>query len=476
MKNKLLSLNTWFEILVLAFVCVSYGLLTLKGFIGFVAGSDFLWYHLPNGLLAFGVSDFVPSSYTQMIMDAFPPLADYFQGFLVWLTGLPKISCAANSLIFLIVCALIYLLYKKTLSWSLLLTSFLAVPMFVTQMPSGYVDFFGACGVLLVLASTLMIRENPSRRRFSFFCACLGIILAVYSRAQCWPITAFLGLGLSFRLLTEPSPLSLKLNWARIFSVVLVACLLSGWALRNLAKYGNPTYPYKTPFMGEYFPSEIDVGLAMSPRQKPASLGSAGHAEILLHSVFELSRFKAKGFKWSIDQGFDQGIDSPHFRLGGWSLYTVLIILLMIGVGARHSILRKDLWSWVSLGLSLVVMAKIPQGHELRYFMAIPLCALFLIVYRLNFYPQTWQLIFKVLIFISACHVVEQQKIHRIENVDFSQFVGENIRSVWKAFDEAAVKKPICWTNEGDAILLTGPTLSEYPVRNLKKCDGRFVD
>ncbi len=118
---------------------------------------------------------------------------------------------------------------------------------------------------------------------------------------------------------------------------------------------------------------------------------------------------------------------------------------------------------------------KHPQGHEMRYFMAVPFTAIFLLVYRLNLYPTYVQTAFKLLILISAIHVYDQQRLPKVKVRDFSTLASQEMRAAWSAYDQAEVKRPLCGGDQGNAILLTGPTLREYPVRNEKDCDGYFV-
>ncbi len=150
----------WFALVLSSF---SLLILFLKGFLSFEAGSDFLWYHLPNGLLTFGISDFTPAPYIRLIIDTFPPLADYTQGFLVYVTGDPRSSCAANTLAFVVTILFMFVMYRQSMIWRWFFVSLLAVPMFVVQLPSGYVDFFGACGVLLAMAALVKLHERSDR-------------------------------------------------------------------------------------------------------------------------------------------------------------------------------------------------------------------------------------------------------------------------------------------------------------------------
>ncbi len=261
---------------------------------------------------------------------------------------------------------------------------------------------------------------------------------------------------------------------SRLIAILFLTVLASGWACRNFVKFGNPTYPYRTPFIGNYLPSAIDVEKEIQDLQRPEFLLEASSAKMLLFSVFELSRFVDNGFKWNMDQAFPGGVESPHFRLGGWSLFTVVILMLMLIQGIRYGAVKEP-WCWACIFFALFIMANIPQGHEMRYFMAVPFTAAFLLVYRLNLYPKYVQTAYKLLILISAIHVYDKQRIPRVRVVDFSKLAPEKMRAAWAAYDQAEFKRPLCGGDQGDAILLTGPSLREYPVRNEKDCDGYFV-
>lgn len=454
-------------VLVYAYTCLS-----IKAFFQYNSGGDYLWYHLPNGLLRWGLTDFTPSPYIQLICKTLPPLADWTEGLLVALTGSVKAGTGANALAFALVSLVLVALYRKQVSWRWLLTGFLAIPMFVIHFTNGYIDLFGACGIFLAFAS-LGLLHKPEKFVQAGLSFCFGLSVAVFSRYQTWPAACLLIAIAGFRIL--------KLNKIpkarRIALMSLAFIIMAAWPVRNLVKFGSPTYPYKAPIVGRFFEAPIQME-TLYKDQVPNQLQKRPQPIIFLYSMFELTRWdpNAGKYVWNGDQGSGAATADPHFRMGGWSIYTVLILLLFLTVGI---VLRRFVWFELTfLGGILLFTSFMSQGHELRYFMFIPMCVVFLFAKYAEQLPERWSVLCKVLLLASAIHVCEKVHISRIKYAPMSDSVPEKIKAAWKAYDAAVVKKPLCGIDGPDSIYFTGPNLREYPVidNDAKNCKGYFYD
>lgn len=436
-------------------------------------GGDYLWYHLPNGLLHWGYTNFTPSPYIQLISNSFPPLADWVEGFLVWMTGSVKAATGANFLALMLSFFVIHILYKKSISMRWFITSVFSIPLVMLYSSSGYVDLFGACGILIAFASLGKIsRSEVFPLASSFFI--LGILIATLSRFQTWPAAALL----CFIALVKLWGFSPELSKKQIIFCLLASFMAFGiWPLRNFVKYGNPTYPYAAPVIGKYFPSAISME-ELYVNQVPLNLQGKSQPLVFMNSLFELSRFEKHSYKfhWSVDQGTQDGKVSPHFRMGGWSIYTVCIFLLFLALG-----LFRKIFAFLDvafLGVILIFTSFMSQGHELRYFMFIPMCTAFLIVRALPSYSMKMQNLYCLLILAAAIHVGDRS---RLKNFDFSGVedkAPEKAKAAWKAYDLAEVKKPLCGVDGPDSIYFTGPNFKEYPVvdNDKENCKGIFYD
>lgn len=463
-KNWLAKMH-W---LILAMV---YGLLVVKAFCQFNPSWDYLTYHLPNALSMIGWIQFIPTEFLGVVIEAYPPLADLVQGLLVLVTGQIKAATGANVIVMLLTLGLICVLYGRSFQWRWLLSSFLAIPLFVFHLPSGYADLFGACGILLAFAALMKLEEYFV---IAAVCFCLGLFIATMSRFTTWPAAGFLWIAAGFKIFQLPRQ-SLRIKSVFLASALI---LISIWPLRNMAIYSNPTYPYPVPVLGKYFPYHQDFTIENSrSSQLTLRLQDKPHIQSFLISVFELSRFG--GFKekysWNLDQGQEGGVNNPHFRLGGWSVYTVLIFLIFLILSCFWRII--SFYEVFFIGILLVFTGFLPRGNDLRFFIFIPLCIAFSLAKALPLFPKYWGLVFKILILVSASYVVRKTQVGKPNLAPMTDYVPDYIKSAWHAYDNALVKKPLCGEGGNPAtVFYAGPHLREYPVvdRDKKNCKGVF--
>lgn len=464
-KKRLLF---WGHCAVLVYAAV---MLFLRSFFQFNSGGDYLWYHLPNGLIRWNYTDFVPSGYIQLINETLPPLGDWVQGMLVALTGSVKAATGANFLAFGLVFFLTWRLYRERFQARYFLTGVLAIPLFLHHMSSGYVDLFGASGVFLSFVSLKFLKDS-TQFRFAAFTFCLGIFIATLSRFQTWPAATLLWALAAYQVLWANKTLRMQ---SRIFFIVASLLVLALWPARNFIKYGNPTYPYKAPFIGKYFPHAITME-ELHVNQVPKRLIDKPQPWIFFNSVFEVSRFTHPSvkYKWNTDQGFYGGVESPHFRMGGWSVFTLLLLLSFFFWGLWRRL--HDPVELIFLGGITLFTSFMSQGHELRYSIFIPLALLFMVAQSMKFFSPKWVAVFGVLLLSSAVDVSNKYHIERLDLTPFTEHVPERIKKAWEAYEESDRTRPLCGEDNADSIFYTGPTLSEYPVVDADKsrCKNGF--
>ena len=106
----------------------------------------------------------------------------------------------------------------------------------------------------------------------------------------------------------------------------------ASWPMRNLPKFGNPTYPLQPPIISKLIKFEgMELGLEERKNQVPQYLWGASNPRMFLESALEFNRLQAsqEDFKYSIDQGgYSGGPSTPHHRMGGWSFYVVIGCLI----------------------------------------------------------------------------------------------------------------------------------------------------
>jgi hypothetical protein len=353
-----------------ALLAVLYGFLAVKAFLEFDQDWDFLAYHLPGALSAFGLTTYTPEPRLVAVNQGFPPLPRIVQGLLVLATGRHSAASGWNA----IGCGLAALglaaLFGRRLAWRWLATALLAVPLFVLHLTSGYADLFAGASLALAFAATGELEGARPRRAAALLVAALAA--AMFTRYQAWPIAAIVGGAALLRLRALAGGGRLPRGFA---ASAALAIALAGvaWPARNLARFGNPVYPVEFPLAPGLFPNatiDADSGWLNTPHWLHPVPRPARFAV----SVLEANRLRfGESYRWSLDQA--AAIDptrSPHTRMGGWFPLTVAALACGTALAVRARLVSRT--ALAAFGLSLVSVAFLPQGHELRYWLFVPLC------------------------------------------------------------------------------------------------------
>ncbi|NUM58622.1 MAG: hypothetical protein HUU56_08325 [Bdellovibrionaceae bacterium] len=356
-----------FGLLATLVLVVVLGYLGLCSLYNFDLSWDYLSYHLPHILHILGKTTFTEAAKLVEVNKGFPPLTHYLQALLLKLTG--KFS-ATNLINYLSIIGLLsYLRFRQGVKgFPFLISSFLvlSVPMVFIQMTHSYVDLWANTLLTLLFAEAVLTEEKNqslSLRSVSVFVFLFA--LAIFSRYQMWPaaliVCAFFLFKRKDALLKAPKKFFLLL--------LLLASIFCFWPLRNIYKFNNPVYPLQSPVFKSYFNN-----VRMDPKSHlhvPAYIKPYPGVFKFLASAFEISRFlTAEPFSWSIDQGHPKGVDSPHHRMGGWSIYTMILLVLLVII--VYSNIKEKMNYFFIL---ILLTSFFPQSHELRYWLYLPLIA-----------------------------------------------------------------------------------------------------
>lgn len=361
MGSTLKKICTYVHWLLLGVACT---LLVLKGFLEFKTHYDYLVYHLPFALSYYDLTSFTTYSDLLEWSKGYPPLAHRFQGLLVKLSGRLSFSTGANAVLFFAVLIWIkHLLPHLSLRW--LLTLIFAIPLAVIHLPSGYIDIWVASACLLMFAGIVSAEESELNLK-NGLAVVLGAALGVFSKYQAW---SFIGL-IGFLFLFRQTFILFKAR--RRKEILLLAAGLGlavcTFPLINTIKYQSPMYPIQLGFLEGIIPK--NPSLRDAAEQMPDRLRSSSKPEHLILSVFEVSRFQFPDFKYSIDQGAATG--SPHFRMGGWGFYTVMLLIITTAIVFTKS--KQSRVPIFYLLAFLCLLAFMPANHELRYWLMVPFC------------------------------------------------------------------------------------------------------
>ncbi len=439
---------------------------------------DYLWYHLPGALLHVGKTTLIPSNYISEILAGFPPLANYVQGVLVTIFQRPSASSALNAVGFLTCLALIRWMFQRKINLLWYLTAFLAFPLFVMQFYAGYIDLWvGSWLALCFAALTHMILFKPCQK--SLLSLSLGIWIAALSKYQAWPFVGFF-IVVAIAIFTYRLIFASDANWKSY--LIVAAILITGatiWPLRNIYKFNNPTFPVAPPLVSKYFSEGQDTGRSRFKVQIPKQLWDQSAPALYLLSNLEATRFTHPDgvFEWKVDMGDFRGYKGAHHRMGGLFFLTVLLsVIYLIWLTYRRDIPP----ALIAMLLATSGIASImPQSHELRYWLVVPLSAILLMAIFGFSQKRRLDQIAKVCFFLLACYVLPQ--LHALDFKVKSPEVHapDAAREFWKL----AAKDPdkvYCKSGLGHlAIYWAGPDFNTYKVLDdsceregqMRRCD-----
>ena len=140
-----------------------YGRLAMVACLRFPLDWDFLAYHFPGALQAWGLTTYTPEPRLVAVIAGFPPLPRIVAGALVLVTGRFSMASALNLVAFGALLGGLWFLHGRRISLRWLLTALLGVPLFVLHLASGYVDLFTGAFLALALAALSELERAPER-------------------------------------------------------------------------------------------------------------------------------------------------------------------------------------------------------------------------------------------------------------------------------------------------------------------------
>ncbi|HXZ84935.1 MAG TPA: hypothetical protein VEI82_05550 [Myxococcota bacterium] len=354
-----------------AALALVWGRLAEVAWLRFPLDWDFLAYQLPGALQTYGLTSYTPEPRLVAVIAGFPPLPRAIEGAFVLATGRFSTACALNLVAIAMLVAGLAWLHGRALSLRWLGTALLGVPLVVLHAISGYVDLFTGSALALAFAAFVELEPGATRPRAGAALLVAALATAQLSKFQAWPIGAVVGAVALFRLAAQwrAGRLSRRATLGLLAALVLA---LGAWPLRNLVEFHNPVYPVVFPIAPKLFPN-ASVDADSGVYNMPVWLADAPRAERFLVSALELSRFRSgERFEWTIDQSAQADASrSPHHRLGGWFWWTVAALALGSLRAVRARLVPRS--AQLAFALSIAVVALLPQSHELRYWLFIPL-------------------------------------------------------------------------------------------------------
>lgn len=414
---------------------------------------DFLAYHLPHSLKIYDLTTYTNGPFLQAVNDGFPPLPHIIQGFFIKITQQFSAANLINILslfLFVIYCKLTFKLRLSQIS--LLIVLLLSVPLIHIHTTSGYIDLWSNAFLAIATLEVFEILKRKKNynliRLIIFF---VSILICLMSKYQLWPAAGFL----SFCLLAILVQHKVSLKVVTLSTIVLLLIGLS-WPLRNIYLYNNPFYPLKSPVLSSVF-SNQKMDTSPNIAQTPKTLFEYPNTIKFLLSSLELTRLDlSQKMNWSIDQYAKGGTSNINHRMGGWN---ILIGLLWIFIIFQY---RKNIvnsWPFITM---ILIVSILPQSHELRYWLFIPLVLSLLITRMISGIRRKTRQFRLIIAYVLVCFIIVLIDVHpKFRFNSIGEIAPTAARDFWKRADIYKEYRICDLPNE---IFYSGPNLNTYKV------------
>lgn len=397
-----------------------------------------------------------------VLFDGFPPLPHLVQGLFWKLSNSLNATGIVNYLafsLFLVYCHRIL----RAPAWLVALIS-ISAPLVIIQMTASYIDLFGNSFLAIGVCSCLHIWLFPEHRsRGRLIGGLLGATAAAWSKYQLVPIASLVFLFLSATALWSPQRFKEFTRRGVVAWIVATAALAAAPYGKNFVTYGNPFWPIKVPVIGDLLPNQVSLDGAND--QRPPPLKEASQFSVFFHSLLEINhptRYPHRA-RWIIDQG-NAWI---AFRSGGfWAVGTVFY-LLTLGALLTLKSRSRGLAALAGIFGLICVVGLLPQSHELRYYLFLPLMwagGIGMLFPDFKREIPTLVPAFLVMVLSMFGYMVWENLVHyRIERKGYREAADSWGASQW--WSRLKQGERYCAVDMVPVgILLTGPTMTEFTI------------
>ena len=430
---------------------------------------DTFAYHLPFAAKRGGL----PIPYTmneamELYYQGFPPLPHVVQGLLWRVTGTVNATGVVGWFAFAGFLAWCHVALNARF-WLVALIA-LTAPMVVIHAAASYVDLFSNSLLALGAASCLSLYLHPERRaRLVFVGGLAGLAGACWSKFQLVPVAGLL--IMLFAIVAWHRSAAIGWRPQRVMAVVGVAALAAALPyLANLVAYGNPFWPVRMPVIGDLLPYKVDPIAQGVASQRPPPLKDYGAMRLFLHSLLEIGHPTHYDHRqrWIIDQGNAW----VAFRMGGfWAVGVVFYLASMIALLVRTEGRRGMVASAGALFV-LAFVAVLPQSHELRYYLFLPLAwaaAVAMTFQKFQVAMPRWAIVFLLVVLGLFGYMVAENRDHyRIESSDYAAAAKAwGAAPWWGRLERGRTYCAVDMMPVG--MMLTGPTMTEFTIVDRSK-------
>jgi len=323
---------------------------------------DGWYYHLPFAARLVGIlpaSSYIFHPANEARYAGFALLGELLQGALWRLTGRAE---SANLVAFASVPLLAWFLKSRwQVPFALTLLALFAVPLVQTHAPSCYVDLPGnaAACILVLLVMDAYAKRSPLPTRDAVLALLVGAI-AANIKPLLQPVVGLALLAIFVRVLHVAGPRARALALA----MVLASPIVLFTPLKNALVHHNPFFPIGVHLLGHELP-----GPEGAYSSSPAWLADSPRPWRFVCSLLEIGiRPLADPHRWTVDQWMPDDTDGN--RMGGFFGAYVVVLGLAFGYRVARDRSRLTRVAAVTFGLFTLLIACMPQSHELRYYLS----------------------------------------------------------------------------------------------------------
>jgi hypothetical protein len=461
--GKRYTLLRVFELALGALILVCLVALAIRAAVRLETRWDTFLYHLPFAALRGGLGvPYEMNDKLALAFQGFPPLAHWVQGLLWRVTGSVNATGVVNYLAFLSFLALC----QRRLGAPFYVVAAIALtaPLVLIHASVSYVDLFGnswlALGVVCLFYAYYF---DKTGNRQVLITGLLGLVAAAWTKFQLVPLVVlFL---LVYMLVYRPVKFRIDFRQrATLFWILGTGLIAAAPYLQNWMEFGNPFWPVQVPWFEGIFPYS-PLYLTEGSAEFPPNLEGSSQFSIFVHSLFEIGHPHAypNRHRWIIDQGNAW----LAFRSGGFWNVSVVTYLLM---AAALSLLLKPKKGIVVVAtgvLMLLFVSVLPQSHELRYYMFLPLvwAGMIGVLYRetRNRFPFLGMAVlitvFALFGYVSNINLT----YYKIERIGLTEVARYWRADRWWPYLQPGVQYCVI-DKRPFVMMMTGPTLSEFNI------------
>jgi len=420
-------------------------------------GYDFLYYHLPFALKMYGATTYQLFPWLDDLYQAYPPMAHAVQGFLVWATGYFPLANSIGALSVLVLLTTIHLGEGRKGTAGFFLLAFLSVPLLVRHTWIGLIDLWVGC--FLALSFYCFYKWEKEKRLAWLWRLGLFLAVACYSKYQAWPVAAVILTGLLIGTIGSR-------NHRATAVVVAIGLCCAGWPILNWLRFSNPSYPYPIPFASS-LPSTVDLNRIANRFMPPWMITYPRPVRFVI-SFLELSRFNlaVPQMIWT-NSGWQPGERlNFHYKLGGTSIVSMMILLPAAFIAYKKRLMPKA--TAITFVVSVGVVSMLPQSHELRYWLFIPLVLCFFFARLMteeSALPERFRARVQIALACSAMFTIACNQCFRLDFRPLVQRAPEAAVAYWHTAEAYPNKKVVeIRAPMEQAIFWSGPNFNSYKV------------